>query len=210
MTTTSDEYNTLREELLEHQQRRMPILSLALTASATLFAASVSQQFGSPYLPLFALVLLSSARVQIVQTQYTVQRIASYIRVVLEEEGKNPNLHWETGSYEIRRASISKRKRKRIWNVSPVTPVEWILLLSSLVAIGLAVLISLGFINGQGSIIWPPLPPFYISAGATVIWLVFWLRYNRKVDELQSMQVDDKEAEFWRKFKSSFEGLKKK
>ena len=104
--TISDEYNTLREELLEHQQRRMPILSLALTASATLFAASVSNQFGSPYLPLFALVLLSSAHVQIVQTQYTVQRIAAYIRVVLEEEGKNLNLHWETGSYEIRRASI--------------------------------------------------------------------------------------------------------
>lgn len=208
--TTSDEYNTLREELLDHQQRRMPVLSLALTASATLFAASVSAQFGSPYLPLFALVLLSSARVQIVQTQYTVQRIASYIRVVLEEEGKNPNLHWETGSYEIRKASISNPKRKRIWDVSPVTPIEWILFLSSLVAIGLAILISLGLINGQGSIIWPPPLVFYISLGATVLWLIFWLRYNRKVDELQSMQVDKEEAEFWRKFKSSIQGPKKK
>jgi hypothetical protein len=210
MTTASEEYNTLREELLEHQRSRMPVASLALTASATLFAASVSAQFGSPYLPLFALVLLSSARIQIVQTQYGVQRIASYIRIVLEEEGKNPNLHWETGSYEIRRASISKRKRKRIWDISPVTPIEWILFLSSLVAISLAVLISLDFINGQGSIIWPPPLPFYISVGAAVVWLAFWLRYNRKVNELQSMQVDDKEAEFWRKFKSSLESPKKK
>jgi hypothetical protein len=206
--TVNDEYNTLREELLEHQQRRMPILSLALTASATLFSASVSEQFKSPYLPLFALMLLSSARVQIVQTQYTVQRIASYIRIVLEEEGKNPNLHWETASYDIRRTSILKQKNQRVWDVSPVTPTEWILLLSSLVAIGLAIFISLGFINGQAAIIWPPPLSFYISVGATILWLIFWVIYNRKVRELQSMQVDDREAEFWRKFKVSHEKVK--
>ena len=122
MAISSDVNNTLRAELLEHQKSRMSILSLALTASVTLFAASVSAQFGSPYLPLFALILLSSARVQITQAQYGAQRIASYIRVVLENEGKNPNLHWETGSYEIRQASRSKQKR--IWNISPVSPIE--------------------------------------------------------------------------------------
>jgi glucan phosphoethanolaminetransferase (alkaline phosphatase superfamily) len=201
MATASDEYNTLRAELLEHQRSRMPILSLALTASATLFAASVSAQFGSPYLPLFALVLLSSARVQITQTQYGAQRIASYIRVVLEQEGKNQDLHWETGSIEIRRSSISKRKQ--IWNISPVTSIEWILLLSSLVAIGLAILLSLGLINGQGLTRWPHSLSFYISVGSAIVWMVFWVRYNKKVAEVQSMEADDKEAEFWREFKSS-------
>jgi hypothetical protein len=201
MAIASDEYNTLREELLEHQKSRMPILSLALTASATLFAASISAQFGSPYLPLFALILLSSARVQIIQAQYGAQRIASYIRIILEEEGVNPNLHWESGSYEIRQAS--RLKEKRIWDISPVTPIEWILFLSSLVAIGLAIFISLGLINGKASIFWPPSLPFYISVGSAVVWIVFWIRYSKKVTELQSMQVDQKEAAFWRKFKSS-------
>jgi len=200
MAISSDEYNTLRAELLEHQKSRMSILSLALTASVTLFAASVSTQFGSPYLPLFALILLSSARVQITQAQYGAQRIASYIRVVLENEGKNPNLHWETGSYEIRHAS--RTKQKRIWNISPVSPIEWILFLSSLVSIGLAILISLGFINGQGSIMWATSPSIYISIGSLIVWVVFWIKYSKKVAELQSMQVDEREAAFWRKFKS--------
>lgn len=209
MAKVSDEYNTLRAELLEHQKSRMPILSLALTASVTLFAASVSEKFGNPYLPLFALVLLSSARVQITQTQYGAQRIASYIRVVLEQEGKNPDLHWETGSYEIRQASISKQKR--IWNISPINSIESILFLSSLVAIGLAILISLGLIGGQEPPIWPPSLsfPFYISVGSAIVWIVFWLCYSKKVAEVQSMHADDKEAEFWRKFKSSDEIFKK-
>jgi hypothetical protein len=201
MATTSDEYNTLREELIEHQKSRTAILSLALTASATLFAASVSEKFGNPYLPLFALILLSSARVQITQTEYGAQRIASYIRVMLEEEGNNPDLHWETGSYEIRRTSISQQKR--VWNISPVTPIEWILSLTGLVAIGLAMLISLGLINGQGLTVFSLPLSFYVSIGSSLVWLIFWIRYGKNVAELQSMQVDEKEAAFWRKFKST-------
>jgi hypothetical protein len=207
MATSSDEYNTLRSELLEHQKSRTTILSLALTASVTLFAASVNKEFGSPYLPLFALILISAARVQITQTQYGAQRIASYIRIILEDEGKNPDLYWETASYEIRRASISKQRR--VWDISPVTPIEWILLFSSLVAIGLAILISLGLTNGKDPVISPLSIPFYISIGSFVVWIVFWIRYTKKVAELQTMQVDDKESTFWRKFKSCH-GIAKK
>lgn len=199
MATVNDEYNTLRAELLEHQKSRTPILSLALTLSVTLFGVSVSTQFGNPYLPLFALVLLSAARVQITQAQYGAQRIASYIRVIIENEGKNPDLHWETGSYEIRRTSITKRKR--VWNLSPVTSIDWILLSCSLVAIGLALSISLGLISGHELTPWPFHLSFFISVGSAILWLLFWLLYNKRVAQVQLMEADDKEAQFWRNFK---------
>jgi hypothetical protein len=196
--TSSDEYNSLREELLEHQRSRMPVLSLALTASVTLFAASVSTRFGSPYLPLFALLLLSAARVQIIQIQYGVQRIASYIRVVLENDGASPDLRWETASYRIRHASASKRKLRRIWNIFPLTPIDWTLFCISLAAIALAIAISLNQMAGAAPVPIPLPRSFYVSAAVAVAWSGFWLYCNRKAAELHSMKVDENEAEFWR------------
>ena len=76
MADRRDEYNSLRQELLDHQNRRMSILGLALTASAALFATGV--QLKNPLLPLLALLLLYLARIQVVQTHSAIQRIASY------------------------------------------------------------------------------------------------------------------------------------
>jgi len=94
MPTAKEEYESLRQELMEHQSRRLPIISMALTIVTILFSAGV--QLKNPYLPLFSLLILHSARVQLVQAHYGVQRIAAYIRVMFEEG--NPELNWETGS----------------------------------------------------------------------------------------------------------------
>lgn len=186
MATINDEYNTLRQELLADQASRISVLSLALTASAALLAASV--QFANPYLPLFSLLLLFTARVHITQIDVGIQRIASYIRVMIEED--NPQLNWETASYSIRRASLSKQKK--VWNVSSLSPFDNILFLSSAVSALLALSLS-----------WTPTTPFYVILVITVVWLVSWIWYSFKVRELRLMKVDDREAEFWHSYKTS-------
>ena len=98
MISATEEYATLRQELMEHQGRRLNILSFAVTVSLTLFAASAQLEIA--LLPLLALILLHLARVQIAEAQHGVARIAAYIRVVLEAE--IPALNWETGSFWIR------------------------------------------------------------------------------------------------------------
>lgn len=186
MPTLNDEYNTLRQELLADQTSRISVLNLALTASGILLGASV--QLTNPYLPLFSLLLLFTARVHITQIDYGIQRIASYIRVMIEEE--NPELNWETASYSIRRASLGKQKK--LWNASSLSPFDNILFFSGAVSALLALSLS-----------WSSTITFYISLAVAALWLVFWLWYSIKVRELRLMKIDDREADFWRSYKTS-------
>lgn len=177
MPSQKDEYESLRQELLDHQNRRVTILSLALTVSAALFATAV--QFRNPYLPLFALPLIQAARVQINQTHYAVQRIASYIRVMLEEG--NPDLNWETASYAIRRASVGKQKQ--IWNISPLSPLDGIVSAAGFGAAALAIVLSL--LPEQQALtlttLSPAIPPlqipFSICFVTALVWFGIWFRY---------------------------------
>jgi hypothetical protein len=95
MVTAKEEYDSLRQELLEHQQRRLTILGLILPICLALFAASV--QLKIYFLPLGALILLHMARMQIAEAQYGIARIAAYIRIVIETN--NPSMNWEYGSF---------------------------------------------------------------------------------------------------------------
>jgi hypothetical protein len=192
MPTNSDEYNSLREELLEHQKRRIPFLSLALTASVTLFAVTASKDFRNPYLPLFALLLLHSARVQLTETEYGIERIASYIKIMHEDESKD--LHWETGSYAIRHASL--QKHKEISSVFYVSPLESTLLLTSAVALFLSVFLAWSR-SGLYSL------DFVFTFCAIPFWVALWFWYSFKVKKLRTLDFYNKESEFWRKFRSS-------
>ena len=97
MATMKDEYITLRAELLEHQSRRLTIINLALIITSAILAATT--EIRNPYLPLFAILILHSARIQLIHANEGVQRIATYIRIMHEED--DLELHWETGSYKI-------------------------------------------------------------------------------------------------------------
>jgi hypothetical protein len=224
------EYQSLRQELLEHQSRRLPILEMALGASAALFAAGL--QLSNPYLPLIALFLLHSARVQIAQAVYGVQRIATYLRIM--HEADDPQLNWETASYEVRRATQNEQAASRgLWNIAPILPMDNLILLASLAALALALGITLApvfelvFPINLGPSLATFVSPVPASAGLTgtvdasepvnlvglglnlaitlliaVIWLFDWMRYNRHMQALTTTQVDEAEAEFWREFKS--------
>ncbi len=205
MANRSDEYNSLRQELLDHQNRRNSILGLAVTASAALFATGVQLQ--NPLLPLLALLLLYLARIQIVQTHSAVQRIASYIRIVLEQD--NPDLSWETGSYNIRYDAVHN-KTKGIPNISPLRPVDLFLLACSLVAIALAFLIALlgPASTSQSTSLWSSTVYFMINGVTALVWITAWAWYGRRVDELEKMIVDKREAKYWKDFKAKVPDIK--
>jgi hypothetical protein len=187
MITSKEEYQSLRQEIIDHQNRRLPTLSVALTLSTALIATGL--QLSNPYLPLFALLVLHSARVQLVQIHAGIQRIAMYIRVVLEET--NPELHWESGSYFIRSRSLEKRAPIR--DISPLRPIDDLLFLSGIASVVVTLILS-----------WPPSIPFYISAGISILWLALWFWYGRnRVDEWEKMRADDKEAAKWEDFKET-------
>lgn len=186
--TRKEEYESLRQELLQHQERRLPILNLMLVVAVGLCGTALELQ--NPYLPLGALLLLFSARIQLAETQYGVQRIASYLRVLHEEN--NLELNWETASFAVRRASL--QKQSPLWNVVPFSPLDAVLFVTSFVANVIAISLALAY----------PVYNLYICAFVGLIWLVLWIWYGRKTRTLLSMQVDKAEEDFWRAYKRSF------
>ena len=190
MASSHDEYNSLRQEILGHQTNRLTILSLGLTISVTLFAAGI--QFEKPFIPLIALLILFASRIQIVHAHAGIQRISSYIRVVLEE--KDPGLKWESASYFIRQKSIEGASGVR--NISPLLPIE--ILLSATGAIAIA----LGFYINEltPSMIFGYPSVAYVIA-ISVIWLVFWIYYSlTRILELENMKIDENEAHLFIEF----------
>ena len=185
MSFALEEYKSLRAEILEHQKRRDSTVSLALTVSAALLAAAV--QFENPYIPLFALLLLHAARIQIVHTDNGIQRISAYIRVVFEGE---KNRRWETGSYEIRLASAKGTEGIRLMNISPLRSIDLILFFTGLAA----VVTSAILIND-----WPSVH-MWVWTVSTLAWSVIWVSYAITIARLRQLKVDEEEAKFWRSF----------
>jgi len=146
-------------------------------------------ELNNPYLPLGALLLLFSARIQLAETQYGVQRIASYLRVMHEED--NPELNWETASYTVRRASLNEQSL--LWHIAPFSPLDALLFVTGLIANAIAIVLTLNY----------PTYNFYICVFAGLAWLVSWMWYGRKTRTLLSMQVDQAEENFWRTYKRS-------
>ena len=192
MAGKKEEYDSLRQELIEHQSKRLPIMGTALTVSTILFGVGV--ELKNPYLPLFALLMLHSARVQLAQAHYGVQRIAAYIRVMHEED--NPELNWETGSYRIRLESLQKPRsgdKKSIWNISPLSPLDSLILLTDIAAVTIAFMLS-GDLTSK-----------VITGIVAFIGLAIWLAYSLKLQDLRSMAIDQREEKYWREFKQKMQ-----
>lgn len=185
--TRQDEYMTLREELLQHQERRLPILGVALTVAVGLCGTAL--ELTNPYLPLGALFLLFSARIQLAETQYGVQRIAAYVRVMHEEN--NDELNWETGSYKIRKDSA--RKKSPLWRIVPFSALDLLLFGTGVVACATSIALAYSqAFDGR-----------HICSAAAAVWLVLWMLYSVKTRALATMRVDEIEEASWKKYKKT-------
>lgn len=188
MLASKEEYQSLRTELMEHQSRRLPILGTTLTIATALLGAAAGLH--SPYLPLLTLLIVHSARVQLVQAHYGVQRIAAYLRIM--HEADNPELNWETGSYRIRLTSLRQSRRHSqgaIRRIVPGSPLDALLFLTNAAAIA----VSLALSTDQVALC--------VAGAAGVAALVLWLGYGWTIRDLYSMAAERREAEFWRRFK---------
>lgn len=182
MVPKKKEYASLREELISHQERRINILNVSLTASSGLLA--INAQLESPYLPMFVLLILFSALVLIAQTEYGIQRIASYIRVVLERD--NPDLNWETASFWIRKEST----KPKIWDTSPILPPVLLLSAVSLAAVTMSLWLS-----------WSDPADQTVSIVVASVWGLAWLLYlASSIRRLMFWEVDKNEASQWGDF----------
>lgn len=101
MISQSEEYKTLREEIIEHQRLRMQILVLSTTASSLIIGAILGFRSKAPpssfwYLVIPALYLLLTTGCIISRIlSDRIKYIGAYISIFIEEEENK----WETVSY---------------------------------------------------------------------------------------------------------------
>lgn len=191
--TSKDEYNSLRQEILNHQNNRLTVLGLALTATTALIASGM--ELKNPSIPLVAPFLLLAARIQIVQIHAGIQRISSYIRIILED--KNPELNWEKASYFVRSNSIKKGASVR--NISSINPIDSLLFITGIASNILAICLAFPA---------PPVQqgfdPFTVTYVISILWLGAWIYYSyTKVREWANMTAEEREAKKWIEFRSS-------
>lgn len=231
MISPSEEYKSLRQELLEHQNRRLTILSVTLTICLALFAAGA--EMGIVFLPLLALVLLYLARVQISKAQHGVARIAAYIQVILELE--NPSLNWEIGSYWIRDKEAPESGKTIKNSLFPLNEIDQFIRWTG----GIAILIasSLTLKNLLDAVLSSTTVPFtqvlqksmsfgeYMRAALAdlpltsamgslglnliivfvvwLIWLLKWNAFSRENAKLATLEIDQEEVQKWIEFKKA-------
>ncbi|MCB9423193.1 MAG: hypothetical protein H6667_25570 [Ardenticatenaceae bacterium] len=188
MSYKQAEYESLREELISHQSRRESVLSIGLTLAMALVAGGI--EFKNPYLLLAVLLIVFAIRVQITHIHAGIQRIATYLRVVHEED--NPDLNWETTSYHIRSSSLQNQSPQigkfKILITPAFSPMEYLLGLTGVVSVIAATLIIQPK-NTQMTLI------TLIVGGA---WLLAWLVYGYRTRELRSMVTEEAEARLFR------------
>lgn len=161
-----DEYRTLREEILQGQNRREQVFNYVLTAVATIFGFSI--QFHTTYLPLVALVPLSFGMVQISYIANSMSRAADYIRLALEP---NANLQWEQLNYEFQ-----YKDEKSLNRISSFKIINYTLLILGVIACSLPPFISPSF----------DLNTFTASILILIGWLLVWFTYRNMDEKIRS------------------------
>lgn len=197
--TATEEYLSLRQEIMDDQGRRETAIALVMSAAAVLLAAGLNS--GEPLVILTVLPLLFVAQVQITHIHFGIQRIAAYIRVMHEEE--NPDLNWETASYIMRSYSISREpsvttqrgkgkvpddQKEKIRQVSSKVAIENLLLIMGIIAGIIALYKSSDLVDFY----------FYVTVLAVLLWFIAMLFYRFRWSSSKQMDLEDLEADIFR------------
>lgn len=215
MSLRIEEYRTLRQEILQDLQRRVTILSVGLTVAVAVFGFSIQADSWGFMLPLFVPILLNATRVQLIQAEYSVHRIASYLRVV--HENPTPGFpKWETANYLQRKQNYKPPRRIQTFfdpglRVSAIRDMDKLLFISGFVAFGLSAFLAvkMPLKDWELSVVFLTFPiPGGWSFGIFVVlfacyfayWIWSWQRRGKRIEELENQAVDQNEGEFWRDF----------
>lgn len=102
-----NEYQTLRQEILDDQGREFNIINLSFTATAALIGFGFTASHRDALIFLAPLALLTMTLFQLNNILYYMLAKAVYIRVVIES--RNPDLNWEHCIHS--RRDILRKKR---------------------------------------------------------------------------------------------------
>src|SRR5690242_7834321 len=105
----SDEYQTLRNELLREYEREGNITTLAFTATAAIVGWGFTSQGADPIVYLLPLLLLALLLFHLINTLSTILRISVYIRVFIESN-KRTGQYWETAISALRHKLRQERR----------------------------------------------------------------------------------------------------
>src|SRR3989304_2602969 len=89
----SDEYKTLRDEILMEYQREVHMAAFVFTATTLIIGYGINAK--SPFVFLVPLVLLALLLFQLRNAQDSILTISVYIRVFIESK-RDSGQHWET------------------------------------------------------------------------------------------------------------------
>lgn len=110
----SDEYQTLRQEILDSFTREVNLIALGFTATAAIIGYGFTLPKPPPLLFLTPILILTLIFLQLINSIFSILTISVYIRVFLEDESNSP--YWETTISGLRakfRDEAKEKKRKK-------------------------------------------------------------------------------------------------
>lgn len=99
------EYESLRAEIIDVSGRQLTTLTVAFTVAGALIGFGF--QAREPFVVLSSIIVLTFAGIQLVNHEYSIMRIACYIRRYIES--KDPELNWETYMRHFRKKASSRK-----------------------------------------------------------------------------------------------------
>ncbi|MBI3941568.1 MAG: hypothetical protein HY326_01025 [Chloroflexi bacterium] len=184
----SDEYQSLREELLKEYEREININTLVFTVTAVIIGAGVTAQKPYPIVFLLPLSILALLLFQLNNTLSTILTISVYIRVFIESN-EDVDQHWETTINELRNKLRSKRRFRSLTEV----------IFARFTAIMGAICLVLSFLY---STLWYE----YLAVGvAAILWLIICISVLRQLGYKDTGQFEkDIKEELEQIHKSTF------
>lgn len=181
------EYNSLRTELLQVNERQLQTTTFALTVTVAIIGLGIRDQDYRSFIMLVPLIILFFAEIQMVSQAYSTMRIATYIHTFIERD--NENLNWETHMRIYRQKVKSSRLLSRLsW-----PSYQLVLVSTGWICVILSILFALSSSQEDVKLI----PNVILSLSAALLWLVSSIWFLRRMNLAVSGVVEKEFDRLW-------------
>jgi hypothetical protein len=165
------EYSTLRAEILQNSNGQFGMVSFAITVTVILIGYGFTN--ANAFIFLVPLLVLALVLIHLIRNIYSILRIASYIRMFIEQ-GED-DLKWETYIHQFRTVVSSRKQLVHIQHTLP--SYELVLSVTGWICIVLSL-----FYAREYQLIAP------IVVG--ILWFLFWIVIRRWIRYETSGQME--------------------
>lgn len=185
------EYQSLRQEILEYINREFNLISFTTTATAIIIGYGITSR--EPLIFLVPLLIHFMTLRQLVNTISGTLRLASYIRVFIEEQ--NTNLNWETSISRLRAKLWSRKSPSHI--IFSSSPFEEITISMGIVCM----ILALGYSVFYAEEFRTPVATVVIIV--SLAWLYLSFRVHRELRYARSTQYEQALENEWKEILDS-------